>query len=451
MTSKGSTYSALAFLSACAIAIAVGFALVATTPAAYANDGNGLVATRATGTDAKNLEGAKAKYGITDDCVFFTNEYESIQAALSAASREASAGNRQIVYAPSGTYYLTDSVIIPQNVLFVGEDTSKFVASDKFEIMFKTAGSIYGGFYDGARKCTFMLRIDNMKHVDGNGTIEKAKVKNAVRYGITSAHDQNRDAQILDCEITNCGWSGISILDGAYVKLISNCDVSDNGTAGINLSHADVGTIKKCTINNNKDKAVSTNSDPVNGYKQPGCNITTITGCTIKNGATNGVYLKPKCSLKNFTNNVVVDNKGSGLTAIATTVAGTTGKSVVKNVSGNTFKGNYGGQVRASGLGSSIIMGSNNKVLNGPEAGIASRDKGVLKVTGSNNTVKNNKGSGLNASGAAKITVTGSKNVISAGSGKFALYCRENSTITLKNVKVSGRVYTASGAKVKTS
>ena len=404
-----------------------------------------LASTQADGAGAYLAE-AQAKYGVADDRVLQVNDATELASQLKAAQRLASPDAKCIVYLPSGTYEVGETLSVPANVVLVGESDSVITPSAAFDILVKINGSVYGGTFDCNHKNKTGLKFLETNYANDNGRIDKAIVTESDYYGIVAIHPNSKNSVVSGCKVTKCKASGISILDAAYIKLIENSDFSNNGTAGINLSHADVGTIRKCTINNNGDKAISTNSDPVNSYKQPGCTIKSVTGCTIKGNKTNGVYIKPKCKLLSFTNNTLINNK-DGLSAVGVTEYGTKGASVIKNVVGNTFKGNGNAQIRAAAKGAVVYVGKNNKILNGPAAGIAARNKGKVVVNGANNQIKKNKGAGLNASGASVITVSGKKNVI-ANNGRYAVYCIDKSKVTLNKVTRKGAIYSRNKGKV---
>lgn len=432
-----------------ALCIALAFAACAQSlfgaiEVAYAQNGSSLVSAQASGP---NLNAAKAKFNVPDSRVYKASPVADVSSFLTRASSAASAGDPCIVYAPAGSYAIKGGTTVPANVILVGEAETVFSCAAKADVMIKLSGSIYGGTFDGKGQNKTIIRYAETTMSGNNGIIENASIINSSYYGIVAMHVGAQGGKVLGCTVTNCVASGISILDAARIDRIENCNVSDNGTAGINLSHADVGPIVGCTLNNNGDKAVSTNSDPVAGYTKPGCTLDAIENCTIIGNKTNGVHIKPLCTLGSFTGNYMQGNMDC-LTAVAVTPAGTKGASVINNVSNNTFTGSNRAQLKAVGKGATMNIGSGNVITNGKASGIEAESSGVVKVNGDSNKIQKNKGAGLNAKSKSKITIKGKGNVISKNK-KFAVYCTTKAKVTLKNVKVKGRVYTAKGGKVK--
>ena len=425
---------ALVLLIACAI-------LVPNT--AYAQEA-GSVSGQATGTP--NLAAAQAKYDVDDSRIITVEGDIDLKTAFKDAAAEASDGTRFIVYAPSGTHEVGTRAIVPENVVLVGEDDTVFTPASSTSIMMWVSGSIYGGYFDGNNKTETVLRFSSVSFADGNGVIEKATVTRGKGYGIVAMTSNCRNSKVINCAVVKNGLSGISILNAAYMSLIDGCNVSNNKTAGVNLSHADVGTINKSKMNNNGDKGVSTNSDPIPGYDKPGCDIGSITNCVVNNNKANGVYLKPYCTLKKFTGNTVCGNKLGGLSAVGNTDSGTHGPVSIKNVSKNTFKKNGLGQIRAIGKGAKVSVGNGNSVSASKQSGLFARDSGVITV-GSNNKVFSNTGAGLNAQDKGKIAINGKGNKIYKNKA-FAVYCVDSGKVALKKASVEGRIYTANKGKV---
>ena len=431
---------------------------------ALADDGSNLAAAGIAQNDAQlnaqavagaNLKAAMKKYGISDENVTTVKKTGEIQSTLYSASSEATAKKRQIVYVPSGTHKL-GSLSIPENVLLVSESKTKFVCSSKTDRWIQIYGSIYGGNFDAAKKVDTGISLAESSYKNNNGMIEKATISNTYGYGIC-AKDGSQGSKIINTTVSKCGKngsesrSGICSLDGAKISLISGCKILNSGTAGINLSCANVGIIENCMVNGGSDKGVSTNSK-LDGKKLVGCTIDAIRNCTFKNFTTHGVHMKPACTLKEFSGNKVI-NCGSGLTATMENhelnTAGS--KVVIKKVNNNTFQGSkLSTQVRAIGKGASISMGSGNKVLNGKVGGIEAQDGATLTVKGDNNLVQGQKeGAGLKASNSGKLTMSGKNNVVKGN--KLAVYCVDKGKMVLKGVKLSGTITKKDGGVVTQS
>ncbi|MDO4532403.1 MAG: right-handed parallel beta-helix repeat-containing protein [Coriobacteriia bacterium] len=393
-----------------------------------------------------NLNDAKAKYSVTDDRVITVTAGTSrVQHYIDEAASNATAQKKCIVYLPEGTYAVSSKLVVPANVVLVGETESKVFPSEAVDALVELNGSVYGGYFDGKKIAKTVLKFRENSFSNNNGRIDKSIVTNAYNYGIAGKGQGCQNFVVSGVKVTKSGKSGISVMDAAYVKTIENSQFCNNGAnkegAGINLSHADAGAIKNCNINYNADKAVSTNSDPVSGYKydHPGCTITTITGCTMKGNGVNGVYIKPNCKLYHFTKNKMYGNNDC-LSAVAKTPAGTVGKSIIKDVSGNTFKGSKNIQIKAAGKGAAIYMGSNNKVIYGKKGGIEAENRGKVIIRGSKNLIKYQKGAGLNVRGGGYVLLTGTGDVISDNKHS-SVYCTTKGKVVIKKARIKGRIY----------
>lgn len=394
-----------------------------------------------------NLAKAITRFDLKDPLVLEAKTIDGIKSQLKAAGGRASAGAPVIVHVPNGTYSVTD-LVVPQNVILVAESGAKFVANAEKNSMINIGGSVYGGYYDGAKKAINVLYFEKYTFKGVNGITENATVTRAQKQGILAMGANCRDAQVIGCTVTNCGENGVCVLKDSKYKVIRDCMLKDNTWSGINISHSDVGEIRNCSIINNGDKAVSTNSDPTHGYKQPGCAIGTIAGCTIMNNKTNGVYLKPKCTVENFTGNVL-QNNNDGLVCSSKTERGTTGASYAKNVTNNKFKGNKNSNICAAWKGATIYVGNNNVVEKGKDA-IYGKNGGTIKITGSKNVIKNATNAGINVSDGSSLVITGKNNKIQAN-GSQGIYLRGGKatisgagTQILKNKKMGIAMYAKS-------
>lgn len=457
-----------------------------------------------------NLQAAKKAFGLSDS----TKTVEVKSGSNIRSILDANAGSKPvIVHVASGTYSVGCTskarYIIPKNVVFVAESGVVFNAKGNYkdaDSMVTVNGALYGGTYNGNG-----IAVSVIKVLSDNAKVCKATVKKAYKNGITV---QGVDGvQILSCSVTGNYENGISVERDGSCSLIANCTSSNNGTkrdgSGINLSHSNVSAIKSCRLNYNSDKGVSTNSDPVKGARQAGCTIGSITGCTIQGNKTNGVYIKPKCNLNNFTNNMLINNK-DGIVAAGKTEAGTRGKSTIKNVKDNVFTGNKnsniasqwsgatvyvkdgndingnnrsdnsifikdGGRVQIVGKNNKIykakgggiyltgknsklyIKGSANKVYSNKNFGIIAKKgtKGALiSITGKGNQVTSNKNGGIGVYDKANLKISGKNTFIKKNSG-FGIYAKgkgTKGTVKKSNVKFSPAkkaIYNAGGAKVK--
>lgn len=407
-------------------------------------EASSILQTQTTSTAA--LDKAKSLFGITDDeHVLEAKNVSALTQKLNEAKAKATAEKPYIVHVPSGTFKLTTRVSIPINVILVSESDVQFIWNGAGAIndhMINVAGSIYGGTFSGGSKpdSSKVSSVIRFNYAEGTGTftgkngiVQKATVMNGNKNGICVREPQCEGAQIISCVVKNNYWNGITIEKDASCKLIKDVKSANNGHgaegSGINISHANVTKIVKCKLLSNKDKGISTNSDPISGYKQAGCAIGTVSDCTIQKNAVNGIYLKPKCSIKNFTGNTVSEN-GDGLVCAGTTAAGTTGSSAVKNVNNNTFSANKRGQVVAQDQGAVVYLGSNNKIINGQGSGIlASKSNnkkatkgGIVNITGDNNVINGNKLAGFSVQNGGQLNITGKSTQIKSNTTQ-GIYC----------------------------
>lgn len=420
--------------------------------------------------DTTNLDAAKDLYDVHDENVIEVNKASDLSEAIDRASELQTGTEKAIVHMQSGKYALDKEVRVPENVVLVAEDDTLISPAQKLTYLVRLSGSMYGGVYDSKSKTDTTIRLFGGNFSNDNGQIGALQVLRSNNYGIVAKG--SKGSKIDGCKVMECKTSGISILKDAKagdtkIESIKGSEIVNNGTAGINLSWADVGTIEDCVINGNKDKAVSTNSD-----SSKGCHIEAIIGCTIKNNKTNGVHIKPNCTLDRFVDNTLIGNK-DGLTAAAVTKEKTKGASVVREVSGNTFKSTKDAQIEAIGKGALIIIGDNNTVISGKTYGLLSMESGKINVSGSNNIfnknykgigaqskgsisvtgqgnlIQKNKAYGVHAIKKGTITITGKKTKIS-GNKKSAIYCATKAKVTYKkkNVKISGKVYKTSKGKI---
>lgn len=440
------------------ILISIGFIMLFCSQSVYA--------------DTTNLEKVMEKYGVTPNEVLEVRSAEALDDMLERSAELYRSSGKVIVHLASGEYVLDDYVTVPEDTVLVAEKDTFVSPSEKFTYLVRVSGSMYGGNYDSNYKNQTTIKLLPNRFSNNNGLLENLNVTRSNYYGIVAQGSGN--AKVDRCKVTKCKASGISVLKASAagdtnIASITNSNISNNGTAGINLSFADVGTIRNCIINGNGDKAVSTNSD-----SSTGCHIKVIADCTIKNNKTNGVHIKPNCRLDHFVNNTLVGND-DGLVAAAITKEKTKGKSIIKDIRGNTFKKSVTQQIEAQGKGASITIGKGNVIVSGKNYGILAMNYGKVQISGSNNIIKSNyKGLGAQSNGIinvtgkknqiikntaygvhaatkGKVSITGTKCKIS-GSGKSAVYCSDRAKVYIykKNNVISGKMYKTNQGKIIT-
>lgn len=382
-------------------------------------------------TQGANLTKATQKYGLQNAVVLEATTVDEIDEAVSIARKRTTAQTPYVIHVPAGKYEVY-RITLPVNVFMVAEDGASFVyaSSENVHSMFTVSGAIYGGSYDGVHTVKNILDFGNhdFAQVGGfNGTIDSATVKRAKYNGILANDPTCQNSIIRNCVVTDCIQNGISVERDSSIKLISGCTTSNNGVtgklfSGINLSHSNIGRIENCIINNNTDKAISTNSDPIAGATQPGCTIGTVTGCTMRGNKAHGVFLKPKCYIKEFTNNVLENNK-DGLMCNGKTADGTKGTSWAKKVSGNKFKNNTNSNIDAHWAGALIEVGNNNTLIGSKSNSLIAFDGGEIKLFGKGITISGAKAAGISVSGkGSKITIS-SSGIVVKNNGSQGIYC----------------------------
>ncbi len=359
---------------------------------------------------AKKAVGAKA-----NSKTYVVSSINQLVNTLRIAGYDATSTNPIFVNVKEGKYNVRsgDNILIPQNVVMVCEPKVNFIVEQSRENVVLVNGSLYGGSFNGAKKSNNVIRMGEIKFSGVNGIVRNVIAFNSNKNALTIRGKNCRNSQIINCKFYGCYENGVTVEKDAQCDLIYGVTSYNNGHvkpsisgAGINISHADVNKIKKCNVYNNKDKGISTNSDPVAGYKQPGCVINYVENCKFTNNGNNGVYVKPKCKILYFRNNTLKNNK-DGLTVSGRTARGTTGGAYVKNVNNNTFSGSVLGQVTAGDKGAIIYLGSNNKIINGKANGCFVKNAGKLIISGKNNIVSNNKGAGISIVEKGVLSSTG--------------------------------------------
>jgi hypothetical protein len=428
---------------------------------------------------------AQALFGFSDSNVFIANTFDNIVATLKrlGASGIGSANSPAVVYVAQGTYDVTQSMVIPENVLLLSESSVVYSCSLEDKPMVKLFGSLYGGAFNGNDKAGQCVRIQEVPYDGTNGVIQKATIRDIKSHGILASGANCKNVRILDCDIAHSGMNGINVLYEATISLIQNCVITNNGhrapegCSGINLCHGNVNKIQNCTITNNTDKGISTNSDKYSFITTPGCTIGTITGCTISNNHVNGVYLKPLCHINSFTNNTLIGNP-DGIVCVSTSRKGVTGASYVKNVTNNRFRNNTNSQLHAHYNKAVIHVGTGNTFTGGKNAVLALAG-GTIKIAGNNNTIQGSTGAGIDCNGGTvliqgsgtkiknnathgiyvadgTVTITGSKTQVT-GNKQVGLGLFKNATVsvagastTIKSNKTNN-VYVGQGSKLTIS
>ncbi len=354
--------------------------------------------------DSSTVKAAKKAVGADSNSkTYVVKTMNELTNMLRIAGYDATPSNPIFVNVKNGTYKVRtgDSILIPSNVIMVCEPKANFIVTQSRDTVVLVNGSLYGGSFNGAKKSYNVIKMGEINFSGFNGIVRNVTAYNSNKNALTIRGEDCRYSKVINCTFYGCYENGVTVEKDAQCDLIYGVKSYNNGHvkprvsgAGINVSHADVEKIKKCNVYNNKDKGISTNSDPVAGYVQPGCTIKYVENCKFTNNGVNGVYVKPKCKILYFRNNTLKNNN-DGLTVSGRTAGGTTGAAYVKNINNNTFSGSTLGQVTAGDKGAIVYLGSNNKIINGKANGCFVKNAGKLIISGNNNIISNNKGAGI--------------------------------------------------------
>lgn len=392
-----------------------------------------------------NALAAMSKYKVSSGCILEAPDASELSVALRRLANDATETTPYIVYATGASYSLGSAISVPPHVILVAESGTTFVfaGSSGANAMVTVGGVVFGGQYDGAKRAKNVLYFAKSVFTGNNGIVERVVVRNASAQGILANEPSCQNAQAIDCTATGCSQNGLCVLKGASFKLVRGCTFSANHDSGINLSHADIQTIDRCTVVNNGDKGISTNSDKAAQYGsaiQAGCTIGTISNCLFSGNEAHGVYIKPKCYVNSFVNNTLANN-GDGICACGKTAAGTTGTSYIKNVTGNSFKNNSKSNVASQWVGSTIYLGNGNTMTGGYNS-LMAKEGGELIVSGNSNTITGAKSAGISVMGGkSKLLIKGSGTTIKS-SKSSGLYIdgktKNTATISGKSTRITG-------------
>lgn len=400
-----------------------------------------------------NLTAALKKYPVDKGSILEATTASEIVSQLAMAA-DIAVDVPCIVHVPNGTYNIS-SLKVASNVLLVSEDGAKYVETTSgTTAMVKLSGSLYGGSFDAKSKAVNVVRFDKVAFSGRNGIVEKITAVNAVEDGILTTGLGCDNAQAIKCVAKNNGKSGICALHDSSYKLISGCRSEHNGYSkesgysGINLSHSDVGRIENCYVAYNRDKGISANSDYIKGCTHPGCNIGVITGCTFVGNMRNGVYLKPKCHVDEFTNNTLKKNK-DGLSCVGQTPAGTKGTSYAKVVKNNKFENNETSSICVQYPGATITLGDNNTITGAKKNCIIAQNGGNVVLAGSGIVISKAKWAGIRTTKTSSYKGKTKSNIKITGTGVVIKNCG-SSCIDLEQGKltISGKGTKIYGAKV---
>ena len=385
-------------------------------------------AATATVTTSTYLKNAQSKYSVTAARTITATTPDEIIEALKTAGSKATASAMYIVYVPKGSYVMPKKLEVPVNVVFVAEKTAVFTpgTSSNFTQFFIVHGSIYGGTYKGESKAYYCLRFANENLGNKkNGHIEYAVVSGSQKAGIIAIGADTRFAYAVGNTVSNCGTTGISAVQGAWMATIKGNKITGCGEAGINIGHANVNNIINNTSSNNKGHGISTDIDGYNTHTY--CHIHTVSGNTIANNGVNGVYIDKNCYVdKLFSRNTITGNGTAGLSIDST--------GYVKAICKNTIKSNKRANLNVTGYKAAAYLGNSNVLYGAGTNNINIDAKGSVTLAGSSNQFNKASNCGISINGAGSFIVkSGKSNQIKYNKG-FGIRVYGKSSCTLKGL-----------------
>lgn len=432
-------------------------------------------------TDRPNLKNAVDLYLGTEDgskldIVFLSSgaSYGEIDNTLRDLRGEYSEKRKEysgpetptIVYAPSGTYHVTDTsnlgrgdvagIKIPNNVIFVAEDNSIFLdekGSDGHPLVM-VGGSLYGGRY---QKAKFAIKFENNKNFNENntnapsgkklpngtvvrkinGNVEYTQVEGPGKSGIQAIGA--RGINILHNYVGGGkakNTTGIDLMYEASARNISYNTVKDIGSAdygsAISVTHSDVINIVGNNISNIAGHGISTDSEQ-KGHKHAYCRINYITRNTI-NGAKHGIWLEDGCQVtKGINDNTIKNTRNNGI-AVSGTKRYTGGCNwSIYSMKNNKILSSKRSNISILGKYAKVCMRGNNLIDTSKQTNVITIDKaGRLDIKGDKNTIKRGKGNGIYLMNRSTLNITGKRNTVTANKG-FGINVTGRSRAVVKN------------------
>ena len=442
-------------LVVCALGLAVSCALAFGGGAAWAASGSvqagviaGDLSATASGPSAE-LDKVVKRFPAHGE--LFEATGDNLADVLKEAGSVASEAHPAIVHATATVP--VNKCAIPENVILVGEKSTKYVCSGAaLGVGFVVNGSMFGGVVEG-KKVKYPITAIGAKTNSVGGFIEDVSVVSGAVYGI-SIRNESTGFKISNCTVSKVGDCGIQATGGSTIDLISGCTIANCGESGIDLICANVTKIEKCKITNSGGHGISTDTDHASAYPQQGnCAIGSIVNTKVSGSVHHGIYLENKCSVKLIKGCKVFANEKVGLCVLS--------GGAVKKVANSNLYGNADKNVTASGKGATITFAAKNKVYKAKAShGISVSDGGKVTIKGANNVVRDNAYNGVNVTGAGSaIKFTGknlkvehnAKNGISLSLGAsgnvsnttfgrnlgLAVYVGAGCTFTYKNCNIS--------------
>ncbi|MDF1612694.1 right-handed parallel beta-helix repeat-containing protein [Stygiobacter electus] len=227
--------------------------------------------------------------GLIDE-ILVPYDYPSIDQAVASATP-----GKTIMVMP-GTYYVTDNLSIPSEVILRVSPGSTVNFGSNVKLTISGGGTLTanGATFQGNGSAGSWNSI--WSSANSSGSIEGCTIKDA-QCGVYAS--TNANVTVSNCTITNNSLYGFSILSNSTVS-ISSCTISNNGT-GVNISSSPV-TIEGNTFLNNSSYSVNANNVSSNLYWHD--NTFQGNGAMILNNASPWLY-----------NNLITESSGVYITS----------------------------------------------------------------------------------------------------------------------------------------
>lgn len=462
------------------VLMSVSFAFASTADDEYIGDDNDydedyLVNPSVPGyTLGKNGEKALEEFNISPNNVIFANSMDTLDDALYYAEEMLYQMKGQttdgtlpmyMVYMVPGSYRVSRPEVVPENVLLVGEKDTEytFVYKGSSSYAFRLDGSVYGGTFIwktdlGAKKGRMLLFGDHAYSAP-NGIAKNTHIIGSGWSGIEARGTSSKGSQVIGNTIEDCKGNGVRSIGGSTIKLVEGNKISGSGQAGIDITLANVTTIKNNTIKNVTGHGISTDTEQVfksgdigYGCKKK-CIIKDVIGNTIISTGTHGIYLEENC-------HITGTMKGNKIGKNGKCAIGTHKKTKINNMVNNEL---YGSKMSVFGIYGTATMGSGNSVHNGKAGGIVVGKGAKLYIKGKNNKVYKNKMNGIQLIQSCTMSITGKGTKIYGNrwgvnlggkkckatikyakfysNKKGAIYCVKGSSFTKKSCSIKGKVY----------
>ena len=411
-------------------------------------------------TLGENGVSACEEFGIPEYDVFFTDSIDSLRNALDTAEERAEESQSMfMVYMVPGDYTAQRSIHVPENVILVGEKDTKYTCTNTSpSYHFLVSGSVYGGTFVGNNKLSGkkgrVFLFEDKAFSAPNGIVKNTYTSKAGWSGIEARGTSTSGCQVIGNTVRDCNGNGVRSIGGSTIALIEGNDISGSGQAGIDITKANVGTIKDNYIHNVTGHGISTDTEQVFDSREVKntCVIQNVIDNTIIDTGTHGIYLEDNCHIKGTMS-------GNKIGKCGKCALGTHPKTTIGKMENNEL---YSAKLSVFGLSGKATMGDGNIIRNGKAAGIAISKGGNLNIKGKNNKIYKNKKNGIQLVESCSLKMTGKRNYIYSNqwginlakkcratiknadiysNKKGAIYCRKGSSFTKSGCKIKGKVY----------